>query len=176
MREIIRNFDDIDAIACLYYAFKACGRIDQVFYSGHDLIYFLELFNKNTNYLCVLDNKPVGFGIINEYAGTWKRCEASFAFLPDCPARQAVEFGKEMLRDLFLSESRLRHVYGTTPSRNKTAIKFAQMIGMKVVAQTPAYLDYHGIEDDAVITYAFRENIIGSREAEGNHSTDRIDG
>jgi len=170
MREIHETISDVDGIARIYLAFVDCGRMDDVFYAGHDLLYFLNLFNEKKNWVCTIDNIPVGFGIVNEYGPNWRRAEASFAFLPSCSARDAVEFGKMMIKALFESEVRLEYVYGTTPSRNETAVKFAKMIGMREVARTPNYLDYKGEADDAVITYIERETALAIRPRETEDS------
>lgn len=161
MLEIHEDISDVNHLARIYLAFLDCGRIDDVFYAGHDLKYFIEFMNTHKHWVCTINNTPVGFGAVNDFGSSWKRAEASFAFLPNCPARTAVKFGRMMLEALFKSEFRLEYVYGTTPSRNKTAIKFAKLIGMREVARTPNFLDYKGSSDDAVITYIERENAIG---------------
>lgn len=161
MLEIHEDIPDVNHLARIYLAFVDCGRIDEVFYASHDLKYFIELMGTRKNWICTINNTPVGFGVVNEYSPSWVRAEASFAFLPTCPARTAVRFGKMMLEALFKSEIRLQYVYGTTPSRNKTAVKFAKMIGMREVARTPNFLDYKGSPDDAVITYIERETALG---------------
>jgi RimJ/RimL family protein N-acetyltransferase len=166
MLEVHRNVSDIDIIAHLYYAMKACGRMDDVFYAGHDLLYFVNLMNEKSNWICTVDGTVVGFGLINEYGTNWKRAEVSFGMLPTCSARNACRLARMMLEDTFKSEFRLKYVYGTTPLRNRKAVKLAKVIGMNIVAITPNYLDYKGEVDDAVITYAERENIIGPRETE----------
>ena len=160
MLQIHRNVADVDSIACLYYAMKACGRIDQVFYAGHNLLYWLDLFNTKTTYVCNSDKGVMGFGVVNELSTDCRRAEVSFAFLPECGARDAVRFGKMMLRDVFEQEPRIKYTYGTTPETNATGWKFAKLIGMKIVGVTPNYVTYQGEDCGAVISYAERNEYL----------------
>lgn len=161
MLKIHRNLSDTDTIACLYYALKQCGRIDDIF-DGHDLLWFLEEFNQKQSYICTVDELVVGFGLVNGYGVDHIRAEVSFGFLPTCSGLNAVRLGKMMLKDVFEFQPKTRWVYGTTPSRNEKAIRFAKLIGMRVVGQIPNYLSFHGIVDDAVLTYVERESVIGN--------------
>ena len=160
MLEIHETISDVNTIARLYLNLVDDGVAGEVFYAGHDLQYFLNLFNTKKNWVCTINGFVVGFGVINEYADSWIRAEVSFAFVRGFHPRKYVDLGKMMLREVFASEPRLKYVYGTTPSRNKTAVKFAKLIGMKQVGLTPNYLDYRGEVDDAVITYAERGIIL----------------
>lgn len=165
MLEVHRNGGDTDTIACLYYALKECGRIDEVLYAGHDLLYWLNLFNTKNYYLCSIDGQIVGFGIVNEIAEDARRAEVSFAFLPTCSARNALRLGKMALTSVFTDESRTQYVYGTTPVKNAMGWRFGKMIGMKIVGITPNYVTYKGEDCDAVITYAEREEYLNGRAA-----------
>jgi len=160
MLQIIKNPSDIDTIACLYYAFKSCGRIDDIF-DGHDLLWFLDQFNQRQSYLCVANGAVVGFGLINGWGSDYMRCEMSFGFLPTCGGRDAVRLGKMMMKDVFESEIRLKYGYGTTPSRNVLAVRYAKLLGMSIVATLPNYLSFHGKIDDAVMSYIERETVLG---------------
>jgi len=162
--QIVKNPSDVDTIACLYYAFKSCGRIDDIF-DGHDLLWFLDQFNQRQSYLCVAKGCVVGFGLVNGWGSDYMRCEMSFGFLPICSGRDSVRFGKMMMRDVFESEIRLKYAYGTTPSRNTLAVRYAKLLGMSIVATLPNYLSFHGKIDDAVMSYIERETVLG-REPE----------
>ena len=168
---LIHTPSDIDLIACMYYSFKACGRIDDIF-DGHDLLWWLDQFNKNESWICEQDGIPVGFGMINTMDASGIRGEVSFGMLPACTGRNAVRFGKMMLEAVFSSNSRLRFVYGTTPSRNEKGIKFGKLIGMRVTGVTPNLLTFHGELDDAVLTYVEREEILGKRTERTSRETE----
>lgn len=163
---IIKNISDIDTIACLYYALKACGRADIIF-NDHDLLWFIDQFNKLQTYICCKDGQVIGFGWVNEVFSGNRRAEVSFGFLPEANARDAVKCGIAMLRNVYQSDTRLLWVYGTTPSRNKIALKYAKLIGMKEVSRTPYFLDYKGEPDDAVITFAEREEYLNGKNDPG---------
>lgn len=153
---IIRDINDVDTTACLYYALKHSGRADEIF-DGHSLMWFLDEFQKRKNYICCRNNQVIGFGWVNDFFGGNRRAEVSFGFLPTASPFDSVKCGISMLRDVFESDIRLLWIYGTTPSRNKAALKYAKLIGMKEVGRTPYFLDYKGEPDDAVITFAERE-------------------
>lgn len=158
--QIIKNPSDIDTIACLYYALKSCRRIDDIF-DGHDLLWFLDQFNQRQSYLCVNHQGIAGFGLVNNWGSDYVRCEMSFGFLPTCGGRDAVRLGKMMMKDVFQSEIRVKYAYGTTPSRNQLAVKYAKLLGMSIVGKIPNYLSFHGKIDDAVMSYIERETVLG---------------
>jgi len=155
MISVTINPDDKDALAALYLGLKICGRADIVFYGGHDIEWFIQEMISKPSFLCMSDGHIMGFGIVNECMGA-TRCEVSFGFLPSCKARDAVQFGVKMMACVF-NWVKPTYVYGTTPSRNKTALKYAKLIGMKQVAVIPNYIDYQGSPDDAVLSYIDRE-------------------
>jgi len=162
MKHVILNPNDKDALAALYIGLKISGRADIVFYGGHDIIWFIEEMMAKASFMCMEDGNIMGFGIVNECLGKL-RCEVSFGFLPICKAKDAIWFGKEMMRYVF-DFVKPDYVFGTTPAGNQTALKYARLIGMSQVATIPNYVDYKGSVDDAVISYIDRKTWENGRQ------------
>ncbi len=65
---------------------------------------------------------------------------------------KTVEIGK-CIRDYWLSFPSVDFVLGVIPGFNKTAIKFAQEVGFKMVGSIPKMLEWQAGKTDAVILY-----------------------
>lgn len=166
MREIRFNVDDTDTVALLYYAFKRSGRLDTIFYGGHDLLWFLDQFKQRATMLAIKDNSMMGFAILNQSL-VGNRGEISFGFLPECSPFDARWFANAWIDGVF-NHTTVDYLYGTTPASNTLAWRLAKIAGMREVARIPNYCDFNGKIEDAVMTYVSREERNQRIKNEGN--------
>ena len=114
---------------------------------------FLDVMKRPVNVVVFVLRGTELYGVA--WLNGWQK---TFAFGHFCLMKKAleehraVEIGK-MIRDYWMSFPTVDFVIGLIPGFNKTAIKFAQQVGFKLVGSIPKMLEYHAGKTDAVILY-----------------------
>ena len=155
---MVRGVESEQEIVGLYNAIVENGLSDVVWYQAKpQLSDFFKWLEVGGNELVVMlsDDKVVGCGFLNDVkfqVDGKSRCEVGFVVFPGLSPFKSVRLGK-MCFDLVIKELRYDFYYGTTPTLNPKAVKYAKLLGMRHIATIPNLISYNGVTDDAVISY-----------------------
>ena len=140
-------------LAEAYLRFAKEDLLPQIFYEGvPDIDWFLETFSDPKSftlgcYRAMGDSLSMqGLGWVNHVtekpADNFVRAEVGIAFFRATRLR-AIRFGELMLTWIF-ENTPVDVIYGTTPEPNEKAWKYAERIGMKLVANIPWFTSWDG--------------------------------
>jgi len=159
---------DASMLAVAYLRWAQDGTLPILFYEGvPDLRWWLDWTdNPKNNFLACMrtyadgrDPEFIGMGWINtvtQIGRDHRKAEVGFAFFDGYSPLAKVRFGQMMLEWAF-ERVNVNVCYGTTPLPNALAIRYAQLIGMKIEAQIPNFTTWKNNLCSVAISMAERD-------------------